>query len=248
MIITSILSIVFIPDNNNYKRFIDSFNSFIKLHEREDIDKIIIDGYIIDEYIDDIKNLVKDHKKVILNVREKNIGKSTIINENIHKINKRVLLMDSDIILLPDSFERMSKMICDVVIPNQMEDCRHYSLVFKTPILALNEYVHIIKNNTGVSGGCMLVFKSILHKIPFRNKGCYGSDDVEFLEDCLDNNFHIVLCKNVYIVHPFDVNKEYYKWKVRTSMKYYKKDLTEKDIEESNRELEKIWKKKRDSF
>jgi hypothetical protein len=228
----TVLSILFVPDNNNYNRFKNSIESLLSC-DLSHVNKIIIDGWVrSDDIWKNIENLKND--KISLFRRNNNIGKSTIINENVNNISTdKILLLDSDIII--HNKDTISKLYLlslyhDIIIPNQLGDNRHYKLFFKNPITYNGELIYNITQSIGVAGGCMLLRTNILKDIPFKNKGPYGSDDVEFFEKAI-NKYKIILCENISITHPFNNNDKYNDWKLETSLSLLHKDLTQEEID-----------------
>lgn len=245
----TILSLIFAPDINNYNRFVNSFNSIIS-SDLTNVNKIIIDGWVPDDNIwNSILSLSPIGDKITFFRRIHNIGKSSIINDNIPNITTDyILLLDSDIIL-QNSINRLSSLSStfDIIIPNQLEDNRHYTLFFKRStrdfenhISTGDESIFKITDPIGLAGGCIYTTTNILRYIPFSNKGSYGSDDVDFFERAI-TKYSIVLCENIYIIHPHDNNKKYYDWKLKTALSSYRKDLTSEEITTITNESHRFW-------
>ena len=243
----TILSILFTPDENNYNRFETSFKSIIS-SDLTNVDKIIIDGWCpSDDIWNNIILLINDNNKITLVRRTINIGKSTIVNDNIANITtsmtQYILLLDSDIILQQDTISRLSLLssYSDIIIPNQLQDCRHYKLFFKNPTSYNDELIYKITQPLGLAGGCIFASTNVLKDITFKNKGSYGSDDVDFFERAIDK-YNLILCENINVTHPFDTNKEYYEWKLSTSLSSFHKELSQEDIDVKIKESHMFWK------
>lgn len=226
---------LFCMDENGLERFENSLSSIVESN-LEDVEKLIIDGWVRDDKLwGDVKELVTNIVTIdyTLKRRKINVGKSTIINEHIKDIKTElVCLSDSDIVVRTETIQRLKSLAeyYDIVIPDQTEDCRHYKLVHNTIEIKNNESVYVIKTPEGVAGGFLLLKTKILKEIPFENKGPYGADDVEFFQKAV-KKYSVVICGDIFVTHPFDTNKKYYDWKLKMSLSSYKK-LTDKEIEE----------------
>lgn len=228
----TIVSVVFIPNTDNLKRFKNSIQSILT-SDLTNVQKIIIDGWASSDNLwKEVENIVKDCSIISLNRREKNVGKSTIINENIPDTSL-VVYSDSDIIVFPDTIQRMKNLSekFDIIIPDQLEDCRHYKLLYKNGINYNDELIYLVERSEGIAGGFIMMKTDVLKNIKFQNKGPYGSDDVEFFQQAIQK-YKIVVCTRTVVIHPFDDNKEYYRWKVNMSLSAYNKTLSIKEIDE----------------
>ena len=242
----TVFSVIFCPNESYFDRFKTSITSILSA-DLTDVDKIVIDGWVSSDTIwRKVQELVSDIDNVVLNRRERNIGKSAIINENIPD-TPLVVYSDSDIVIFPDTILRLKKLstFYDIIVPDQLEDCRHYKLVLdRLKIVDCNnEKLYQLLTSEGVAGGFLMMKTNVIKKFKFPNKGPYGSDDVEFFQQTI-NEHSIVLCLSIAIVHPFDSNKEYYDWKVEMSLSAYKKELTTDDIDNRINSSIKFWNNK----
>lgn len=240
----TIVHVMFIPDEYNFYRFKKSITSILN-SDLTDVDNIIVDGWCRNDRLwVDVENLLRGYKIVELNRRSTNIGKSTIVNEN--KIyTPLVIYSDSDIVVEVDTIQRLKRLtsIYDIVIPDQLEDCRHYKLLFDQHINVIDEEVYSINRPEGIAGGFLMMKASVVDEIKFKNKGPYGSDDVEFFQQVL-SKYSMCVCKSISVVHPFYIDikeKEYHDWKVKMSLSGYLKNLTNDEINDRINESVKFW-------
>ena len=133
----SVLYSIYVPDDNNYFRFVKSISSFVKsLHPFESFCHVIIDGWCEGEYWLRIETLLSHYPSLIytINRRKENVGKAVIINSNLSNFRQYVLLIDHDIIFPQNvvcfllSYHRHY----DILIPNQADDNRHFPHIANT--------------------------------------------------------------------------------------------------------------------
>jgi hypothetical protein len=238
----TIVSVMFCPDKNNFERFKNSITSVLNCGlVNKNVEKIIIDGYSNTKYKSKINKLIDSFKSsgptVVLNFRENNIGKSSIVNENIPD-TELVFYLDSDIIINNTTLQDLINFQkdYDVVVPDQLEDCRHYKLLFEGKEFVPTTCVD------GIAGGAIMMKTRVLKKIKFNNKGPYGSDDIEFFEQVIKNNYKIIVCESS-VIHPFDTNIDYYKWKLEMALSSYHINLSNEEIKKRIKDSISFWKK-----
>lgn len=162
-----------------------------------------------------------------------NLGKSTAINNIIKsftvsfpggleekKEKKYILVMDSDIIINNIDFSKLINALetnkkIGLIAINQKEDNRHNNINNKILYTPDNEILLYSDKCIGVAGGCFFIKLEILIEFPYPNVGIYGMDDTIYHKTLFDNNYLVVIAKNMYVTHPFDyLSIEYNNWKL----------------------------------
>lgn len=244
-----IIQTIFCPNKYHLQRQKDSLKSLNESNKPIHTD-IYLEGWTAnDELWDSLVSYIKDLNlsSVYIKRRKENIGKSKIVNNIMNKGEfNNILYMDSDIILEKDTIMRLLKIQLEyphsLLVPNYKEDCRHNLLIQKNVITTRDNDVLLSSENCiGISGGIYLIRQEIMKSYPFRENGPYSPDDIHFFEDLVKDNINIFICKEIFVIHPFDNNKKYSEWKQSKSMNLYHKDLSKEEIEVLIKDSYKIW-------
>lgn len=216
-----IIYIVFIPDKIELERSRKALCSI------SNYSNIICCGFVKDEFKSLFKNILNsffpDYK---LFLSEKNIGKSSIINNNIKHFEKfkYVLIMDHDIILTQSiNLKHLIQLIknFNILVFNQLEDNRHSRTIYENSILS-NQYTLLYPTNMyGIAGGSFFCETNLLQKHKWPSVGKYGPDDTFFFRSLSEKNYKIVVIKEMNVIHPFSNNLEYSKWKSKCLSRFF---------------------------
>lgn len=260
---------LFIPDENQYQRNLNSIKSLIEYRKKyEDLEEIkfYFGGYCPnDEYWNTIKSIISANLKnsIILRV-DKNVGKAFVVNKLycfVNKYTKYLFTLDSDIILSLDEpyiFKRLvevSKILeirrnmkFGIIALNQKEHCCHLQSIRKNNIIISN----VIEDNTyveslyysdspcGYAGGCLFINKDLWEDVGgYKTLGVYEGDDAHLMLDAFNKNYSIQLSDSISIIHPYEKDIDYIKWKAETCGKKHF-DKMDKYIEDAD----KFWESK----
>ncbi|QKF94563.1 nucleotide-diphospho-sugar transferase [Fadolivirus algeromassiliense] len=201
---------------------------------------ITIIGWIKQQhYGDDIIKIVDDNINNNSNIRyilwNLNYGKYYMFNklqEIIDNNTSYILYADHDILFNIDHIKLFSDLIAlyqykinnkniGLIALNHLEDNRHkISLYCNENKITINDTtLYYISNNDYGSMACGCIFLSyecfkLLNKLD--NISVYGLDDFNIIKKINDNNYISILTPHISIIHPFDENVEYIKWKENT--------------------------------
>ncbi len=247
-----IIQAIFCPDNYHLERQKNSLKS-LKNCKREVDSDIYLDGWVKDD--DTWRSLTSYIDKIGLNIlymnrRSNNVGKSRIIN-SLAELGDydNIFYMDSDILLDIDTIHRLRNvqlLLCKdvILVPNQREDSRHNLLIQKIKDSTNGEEILSSNLNIGIAGGVFLTKSIVLENHSFLDNGPYSSDDVHFFEETSRNDIKTYICKNIFVTHPFDTDKEYSKWKINKSLSLYHVSVDDNERDLLIEESEKFWKNK----
>jgi len=212
---------------------------------------------------DTIKDLLKDKTHFVYRY-DYNYGKAYIINDIAfkklpHYDYDTILSVDSDIVFdikNPDVFSRLYNCIpvveelkhkpFGVIALNQYEQNCHMQKCFDN----LHKFGNITGDKTyderivwpnepsGIAGGCLFLNRKMFDAVGgYRVMGVYAGDDAYILIDSNNNGFSYQLAHSISIIHPFEDDAEYIKWKntvcQRDSYSGRKEDIS-KQVHESH--------------
>lgn len=190
-----LIQAIYLPSLHQYERWLTSYNSY----KHSTLTKYI-GGYISEEVSSPFREELVE--EVCLDLLPDNRGKSTVFNRIVSTLTESddtvVILLDGDIILSLLDLENLDSLYhshnYQVLVPNQLEDCRHHPYALKNNGLT----------TFGIAGGCMITTLKTLKRYPFSVVGMYGPEDVLFLE-AVKSVFIIDEC----VIHPHDDDQEY---------------------------------------
>lgn len=237
---------IFIPDERRFiqnKLSIESFGKYIKQYPYDV--KCIFGGWTYNnEWLDKIKQVITDNipSNNILDVVsfDKNYGKAYIVNNLFKKVEKisfkYFLTADSDIIFdtsIKNLFERLHDVgDKSAVVRNkpfgyisleQTGECAHIKATVSQNKYTINnrygkdETLVYPTKPSGIAGGCLFISKQAWKKVGgYKIMGVYAGDDAYFLLDINRVGFSYQMSPDISIIHPFQNDKEWHKWKVNT--------------------------------
>lgn len=202
---------------------------------------------------------------------DKNYGKAFVVNNLYKSVisqnnNVDVLMSaDSDIIFpleTPHMFTRLvvaaEKMVevkkqpWGLIGLNQLQHGCHFKSCYENQV----EYEVTIRNQqfkekivwpsitSGIAGGCLFINRQYWDKVggyDVERAKVYGPDDAYLLYFCGPNGFSWQMSDSIGIIHPFDNNKEYSEWKVKSCQ--YTAHHPEQKHEETITNADNFWNK-----
>lgn len=107
----------------------------------------------------------------------------------------------------------------------------------------INDEVVWPNNPSGIAGGCVLISRKLWDTVGgYRVMGVYAGDDAYLLLDCHNRGFTYQVIKSIGIIHPFDDDDEYQKWKGRVC--HRDSGPIKNDISKQINEAEEFWRKR----
>jgi hypothetical protein len=223
-----LIQIIFINNNNTFCRWRNSFNS---ININNDI-KLLISGYVSDRYISLVKKSISNVDYKFYN---ENIGKSSIINniveDTLYETFNIHIFMDSDIILESNTISVLCSLFLknnfSILLPNHKDDIRHNikNITEKVIIDGYSILYNNIYNSNSFAGGLFITNRDVLQKNKFEMLGTYGPDDTYFFKKIYDTKddsikYKIGLIENIFVIHPYDNDTEYNKFKLDKLFKH----------------------------
>ena len=223
-----------------YHRFDDTKKSLPTIIEAVNTSKNDVTLYVGDNNSpQDMRDWLVDitiyNPKIKLYLGEKNIGKPLFVNTLYQKHNDcdYIMFVDSDMIADENNQYNFIDKMVEVLIDNpqfgllssfQKENSCH--ILPNSKKMTTNGNT-IIYNETekGIGGGCCIMSKKDWMGIggKFMVLNLYGYDDAIMVRDTVYRlNKMVGVVENVKLIHPFDTNKDYYKWKKTNESKQYR--------------------------
>lgn len=103
-----------------------------------------------------------------------------------------------------------------LVAMDQKIDCRHKHDIYihLTKLENTNVLYSAKMNIMSIALGCFLISKECFLKcVPLEKKLVYGYDDYELCKKVKKNGYEIAIIIDYYIIHPYNNNEKYKKWK-----------------------------------
>lgn len=214
--------------NITMKSIHNNINYFLQM--RIDI-KIILIGWILEEYKEKIRVLIKGTKFDIEFIPwNNNLGKITLYHRfnNLAKNYKYILYSDHDILfdfkhtnfdcvfaILDNLFNKHNFGLLSL---NQMGDCRHQTTLIENENIYDNIKILVSSNKNDIGGGCFVIENIDLIKPNYNH--VYGFDEIYLMSCFKDKKSGVLL--DYYVIHPQCKEDElfnYKDWKKKNVLK-----------------------------
>lgn len=230
---------VFAPTEGLKKKNVDSIKSLVAYFEKYGATfDVAIEGWAQeDKYWDDIVEAASALKPIHVVRRAHNDGKAAVVNSMHSSVvsgsgYEYILTADSDMIFVDtvdNMIERLIKIAnymaeytkkkTGLIGLNQLVNTRHYTSTYKnvTHIMRFNESKETVvwpDSPFGIAGGALFIPVSAWEDIGgYRKMGVYAGDDAYIIQDMHSKGYGYYLAKDVAMLHPYDNDEDYKKWK-----------------------------------
>jgi hypothetical protein len=259
---------IFAPDEMRFKRNMDSLHSMAEYLEKNPYKlNIFLGGWAKDEYWKQLRDYAMEHLKPTKIQRfEKNFGKAIVVNTLTKNLTdeKYMLTADSDILFRLEEEHMFDRLInCAEILPElrkkpfgllslaQMgQDC-HWENAKKNEMKYQNKYgkeefiSFPCKGSSGIAGGCLFLNIKMWKNVNgYREMGVYAGDDAYLMVDALTSKHTIQIFKSLSIVHPYENDPVYMKWKSQTVKKssIAGRQKNDKEKRQYIKDAENFWK------
>lgn len=107
-----------------------------------------------------------------------------------------------------------------VIVPNQLEDCRHQGNIYENNHILNNMDVCYSNTPGSIAMGCFIIKSDLFLSLDeFKLISVYGLDDIYILDKIKEKNCIAVITSNFYVVHPYSNNDIYNQWKYNNIIK-----------------------------
>lgn len=230
-----IIKSIFCPDKCNFEK---TKSSLIKLDRFLKTKGILYDLYIvgwIGNYIDEIEDVLNTnicgYHRIYKEFWKMNYGKYMILNQIKNHLDKSpenydiLLYFDHDVYIdsnCSNAIKHIRKLYRNkikgkrigLIIFNQKEDIRHHPDIYKnTFVIDDIKICYSEHKNLLATGGFAIdanIYKNI---ILLKLISVYGFDDYFLIKLIDDMKYENIMLQDTYIIHPFDDNVLYSKWK-----------------------------------
>lgn len=218
---------VFCPNYKYYEATIKSLfktNIFIQLIKENN--KITFDGLFVgysytfnDNLSSDINLIKRNFENIYTEFWPINYGKSSIFNYLINFLKDKdytyIIYLDHDIhfdLNSTDNFVNIfSKDLSKygLIAFNQKGDIRHQANIYE------NKENNIVwpNDDTSIASGAFLIKSDIFTELNKFDKIVYGLDDYYLCKQLREKGYLNIVISNCFVMHPFDKNDKYLKWK-----------------------------------
>lgn len=260
---------IFAPDENQLIRNLASLKTLFDYLGQSSLYEIdfVFGGWCKEEhfwkhYFDLINARYGD--VMIINFN-KNLGKATVVNQLISMYNKYydyIFTCDSDILFdlnekrmferLLNIGERLFNKNFGLISLQQKQNCAHMKSLFVNKMAIpfwdgkqwISELVMWPKYPGGIAGGALFISKKFWQYIKgYKVLGVYAGDDARIFEDAHKYQFFGAMVDSIAVIHPFDTDTEYQKWKCTVCQRDSKTGI-KKDISKLVKEAEDFWSNK----
>lgn len=213
-----IIKSVFCPNDNKLVTSIRSYENLIDYmdYHKIPIKKIFIIGWCRQNLQEKLKQKINNNHNIKFLINSYNRGKMYYIRKIAEKIkNNKVLYMDHDIrlrydidIIRPITDDILDKY--GTISYNHKEDNRHQSDIIK-----IEDNIKLVysPNMNSIAMGCYITNKLyLLADSEFMS--VYGMDDYEINRIMNNNNLKCVMTPDIFVIHPFETDMDYKKWKI----------------------------------
>jgi hypothetical protein len=193
------------------------------------VQKIILIGYCKKEFLKSVQQLIKTNQYEIKFINFKiNLGKYYIFNEiGNMKLPKNTLIWYMDHDIYPDklynNFQILKELInlhdIGIVAFNQKNDIRHqYNIYFNETFKLSTHLVYPEEGDYGsIALGSFVISSNKIKILCELDKlSVYGMDDYYMNKLFSLKKLPTYVLKEYFIIHPFDKNLNYKKWKLQT--------------------------------
>ena len=240
---------IFAPNKEMFDKNIRSIRSLKNL-QADNVD-FYFSGYALDEYWNELDTEIDKLCPVLYNKYSINYGKAYNINSITSNLTGYDLLltMDSDIVFL-DDYDYLGR-INDLNIENlgvisfmQLEGNCHLVDRLDQKIVINNHTFIYNRDGGGIAGGCVLVNFDFWKEIGgYRVMGVYAGDDAFLFIDAMQRGKRFALDLDIEVIHPFENDHEYQKWKVSVCQR--DSNGIERDISNQIEEATNFWRERK---
>lgn len=243
---------IFAPNIELMRKNLESLRTFFDYYDKMGYEfQCVFGGYAatdemwveIERYIEsrDVEGRVKS----IVHRYADNYGKAYVINDLTGRYlsdAEYFLTADSDILFninqpdmiarLVEAFEHAKKIDLNpalIALFQEEANCHVLEACYQNKYYYQGSFEYEMichpSGEGGVAGGCLFVSSEFWNKIGgYKVLGVYAADDGNLMRDAKKSGYSFLLSNSIRCIHPFENNKEYQDWKVKTSTKIMELD------------------------
>jgi hypothetical protein len=243
----SVCQSIFAPNKTLLEKNIRSIDSLKNIKNCE----FYFSGYALPEYWDILDYHINKLNPVKYLKQDKNYGKAYNINLISKDLDCDMLLtMDSDIVFLDQDYYSIIESIYNnvenigVISFNQLEaNCHLFPHLTSEKIINGHKYLYN-DSASAIAGGCVLVDYNFWKSINgYRVMGVYAGDDAYLFLDAKRMGKFYALNTDVSVIHPFETDDEYQKWKIKVCQRDTR-GIEREDLTDQINESIEFWRNK----
>lgn len=253
---------IFAPNIELMRKNLESLRSFFDYYDKMGYEfQCVFGGYAAtDEIWNEIEGYIDSRNstcrvKSIVHRYSDNYGKAYVINDLTRRYlqeSEYFLTADSDILYNINQNDMISRLVeafeyaksidlnpALIALFQEETNCHVLDACYQNKHYYQGSFDYEMichpDGEGGVAGGCIFISRKFWEKIGgYKVLGVYAADDSNLMRDAKKLGYSFLLSNSIRCIHPFENNKDYQEWKVKTSTKIM-------DLEEAVADSNKFW-------